>query len=117
MTTEHQDGPVIKSGYAWSMVVNYTRDPVAFPANATFVAHVRRKRSDANPVATLNTANGGIVRQSDSSIMLVIAGSVSAGWEPGVVHLDVVRDDVDPDEHFGFELTVPVEQPITRGLP
>jgi hypothetical protein len=80
------------------------------------VGHVRRKLSDAQPLATISTDEGTIVRVDDTHVDLVLGGTVTANWSAGEVIMDLVRIDVDPDKYLGFKLVVPVELPVTRGL-
>jgi hypothetical protein len=102
------------AGYEWRLRI--ASDVAAFPAGCDLVAHVRRKVTDAAIAATLSTDNGGIVRISDTEIEFRLSGAASAGWASGRAVIDVVRRDVDPDEHLGFVLDVPVMLPVTRGL-
>jgi hypothetical protein len=114
MTTSVQDGNAIAAGYYWSTRIEM--DVAAFPVGVQMTGHVRRKVSDAEPLATLSTSDGSIIRVDDTHIDIVIDGEVSASWAPGSVVLDLVRTDTDPDKYLGFILTVPVIMPVTRGL-
>ncbi|MGO4917660.1 hypothetical protein [Pseudogemmobacter sp. W21_MBD1_M6] len=61
-------------------------------------------------------AQASLIRQSDTSLDLVIPAAVTALMTAGSVTLDVVRTDVQPDLHLGFALDIPVMMPVTRGL-
>lgn len=115
MTTNVQSGPAIVAGYKWSLRIEASA--AAFPVGVAITGHVRRKVGDEQPLATLSTANGKIVRVDDAHIDIFIDGDLSEAWSPGSVVMDFVRTDVDPDAYLGFILTVPVVLPVTRGLP
>lgn len=115
MTTTVQNGSAIMAGYNWSLRIQ--ADTAAFPAGVAISGHVRRKVGDDEVLALLTTANGRIARFDDRHIDISIPGSVSQNWKAGTVVMDFVRTDVDPDAYLGFILTVPVQLPVTRGLP
>lgn len=105
------------AGYEWRQrLAVLGSDTPVFPVGVTLAAHIRRKRADAAPLATLTSDNGGLLRVSDSEIDIVIGGSISADWPVGEVVLDLVRTDTDPDKHLGIGLRIPVVLPVTRGL-
>lgn len=120
MISTSQEGKSIIAGYVWNERVELvvpTGDPVPFPAGCALTAHVRACVDDSTVLATLSTANGGIVRVNDTQIDLIITGSDSESWwEHGSVTLDVVRTDLAPDEHLRFILEIPVVRPVTRDL-
>ena len=109
-----QNGPPIMAGYEWRLRI--ASDVAAFPMGCELIAHARRKVTDGAIAAILSTENGGIVRISDTEIEFRLSGAASAGWMAGRAVIDVVRRDVDPDQHLGFMLEVPVMLPVTRGL-
>ena len=106
------------AGYVWRAALEVVYDdpaaPPPFPAGVALTAHVRRRVDDATPLATLTSANGGLVRTSETSVDVVIAGDVSASWTPGDVLLDIVRTDLTPPEHLNIRMIVSVAMPITR---
>lgn len=110
-------GQAIAAGYEWRQRLKVVVDPPPFPSGCTLAAHVRARRGDALPKASLTTANGGLVRVSDTEIDIVLSPSQTGAMTniPSVV-MDVVRTDPDPDQHLGFSLTIPVVMPVTRGL-
>ena len=65
---------------------------------------------------SLTTANGGILRVSDTAVEMVIAPEATVGLGPGSVVVDVVRTDLIPPRHLSFFLEIPVVLPVTRGL-
>ena len=108
-------GKPIIAGYTWSQPIAVRTASAVFPSGATFTAHVRRTVDSPDILTTLTVGNG-ITRLSDQSVQLTIAGTVSAAWVMPSVVLDLVRTDTTPDEHLGWTLTIPVVQPVTRGL-
>jgi hypothetical protein len=113
-----QEGNAIVAGYSWTITVKYERVPAAFPDGIQLTAQVRPKPKSTTLLATLTLADGDIVRVDDDNITVTIGGDVSEAWinEYDIVYLDVVRTDADPDEHYGFQLGVPVIVPVTRDL-
>jgi hypothetical protein len=67
-------------------------------------------------LATLTSADHGIMRISDTVLELALRPEQTAGLAPGRVVLDLVRTDLTPDLHLGFLLELPVILPVTRGL-
>lgn len=115
---EIQDGRPISAGYRWRQRVIVTADEPVFPVGSTFRAQVRAKPNAPDPaLATLTTANGGIVRVDDDTIDLVISGDVTADFPVGSVFLDLVRTDGDEPDPVGVRLEIPVIQPVTRSDP
>jgi hypothetical protein len=119
MSTSRLRGKAIQAGYDWSLKIAFTGETSPeFSEDATFAAHVRKTPESSELLASLTTANEGVVRLDDHTIVLTIAGTVSANWLPNAaerkVFIDIVRTDEDPDVHLGFRLQVPVVKPITR---
>jgi len=108
------DGPAIIAGYAYRLQIE--ADSPLFPEGAVFGAQVRSKLSATSVIATLTTANGGILRVSDTVLELAIAPEATASLGAGSVVLDVVRTDLMPPRHLSFFLEVPVVLPVTRGV-
>lgn len=116
MSTYRIEGRVIDAGYVWRQRLQFDTTEVVFPVGVALAAHVRATRIANSILATLTTANGGLTRVSDQSIDIVIAASATALMPVGTVVVDIVRTDVDPDEHLGIALNIPVQMPVTRGL-
>lgn len=114
MTVSIESGPAIIVGYEYKLQV--ATDLGLFPAGAAITAHVRAKVSDTAILATLTTANGGLVRISDQLVEVIIPPAQTVNFKAGSVHLDMVRTDLNPDQHLGFSLEIPVVLPVTRGL-
>jgi hypothetical protein len=108
------DGPAIVAGYPYRLQIE--ADAALFLEGAVFVADVRVKVSATSVVATLTTANGGLLRVSDTVLELAIASEASASLGAGSVVLDVVRTDLMPPRHLSFFLEIPVVLPVTRGM-
>jgi len=108
------DGPAIVAGYAYRLRIE--ADSPLFPEGAVFAAQVRSKISASSVIATLTTANGGILRLSDTVVELVIAAEATAGLGAGSVVVDIVCTDLVPPRHLAFFLEIPVVLPVTRGL-
>jgi hypothetical protein len=108
------DGPAIVAGYPYRLQIE--TESALFPEGASFVAEIRAKISASSVIATLTTANGGILRVSDRIMEIVIAPGATAGLGAGSVVVDVVRTDLTPPRHLAFFLEIPVILPVTRGI-
>ncbi|MCB1502839.1 MAG: hypothetical protein KDK07_24190 [Bauldia sp.] len=108
------DGPAIVAGYPYRLQIE--AETPLFPHDAVFAAEVRARVSAASVIATLTTANGGLLRVSDTVLELAIAPEVTTGLGAGSVILDVVRTDLIPPRHLAFFLEIPVVLPVTRGM-
>jgi hypothetical protein len=111
MIRKHRYAP-IRIGYAWGITLFVSG--ATFPADAAFRAHVRTEREASEVLAELTTAAGGITRLDATRLSLAIPAAATATFPAGTVVLDVVRTDLDPDQHLGFEITIPVDQAVTR---
>lgn len=118
-------GKIISAGYDWSIRVQFTDVATDFPLGATFRAHVRANVDSKAVLADLTTANGCITRVDNKTIDIKIPGDISKTWSvksaekpAGLtsVVFDVVRTDLTPDVYLGFQVTIPVARPITRGI-
>lgn len=112
MTASVQEGPIILIGYTYRLQLQAEAD--LFPETATFAGQLRRTVSDSAVLATISTANGGVLRRDARTLEIVVPPEVTAGLSPGHVMLDLVRNDLDPDQHLGFLLDIPVSLPVTR---
>jgi len=115
MTPPKQDGPAIHPGYPWRLTID-AGALALFPSGIAIAAQFRVNVADAVVLAAISTAAGSIVRVSDSVINLVLPAADTANFKPGTAFVDLVRTDLDPAEHMGIRLQVPVIQPVTRGL-
>jgi hypothetical protein len=109
-------GQVITAGYDWAIQLSFANSQITFPETATFIAQVRRDPAAEDVLATLTSANDGVLRISDTVLQLRLFGSMSEGWPDRLAYIDVVRNDNGLKQHLGFQLTVPVRRPITRGI-
>jgi len=114
MSVDVADGPAIVAGYAYRLQIE--ADSPLFPEGAAFTAQVRAKLSASSVIATLTSANGGILRVSDTVVELIIAPEATADLGAGSVIFDIVRTDLVPPRHLSFFLEIPVVLPVTRGL-
>jgi hypothetical protein len=114
MSVSISDGPAIVAGYEYRLQLE--ADSPVFPAGCALAAQVRAKVSDSTAIATLTTANGGLLRISDMVVEIIIPPTATASVSPGSVVMDMVRTDVDTDQHLNFTLEIPVIRPVTRGL-
>ncbi len=109
-------GQIITAGYDWAIQVSFANSPITFPAGATFIAQVRKDPNAETVLATLTTANGGVIRISDKVIQIRLSGSITNDWPDRTAYIDVVRNDGGLKQHLGFILKVPVRRAITRGI-
>ena len=114
MSVTVSDGPAIVAGYEYRLQLE--ADSPVFPEGCTLAAQVRARVSDHTIIATLTTANGGLLRISDTIIEITIPAAGTANLSPGSVVMDMVRTDLEPDRHLNFTLEIPVIRPVTRGL-
>lgn len=112
-TIATQDGPPVYPGYHWSARINADVTPVLFPAGVALVAHVRIQPG-APLLATLTTANGGVVRVSDTEIDLILTEAQTAALPAGFISIDVARTDLTHWQFLGFMLSVPVIPTVTE---
>lgn len=108
------EGPAIVAGYEYKLQIE--ADSPIFPAGCTLAAQVRLKVSDSSVIATLSTANGGLVRITDTIVEIIIPPTATSSLAAGSVFMDMVRTDLSPDRHLNFNLEIPVIRPVTRGL-
>ena len=108
------EGPAVLIGYPWLLQLEAAA-PV-FVEGASYAGHLRLRASDPAVLALISSAEGGVLRVSDTVLELALRPDQTAGLAPGRVVLDLVRIDLDPDLHLGFILEIPVMLPVTRGL-
>lgn len=104
-------GRALVAGYEWRQ--RFVSPVALFPSAATFAAQIRRTIADTDPLVTLTTGNGGLVRVDDTTLEVIVSGEASSEWTAGPVVFDVVRSD-GTAQHLGFRVTVPVVLPVTR---
>jgi hypothetical protein len=109
-----EQGPVIFIGYEYRLRIEV--DSAVFPEGCSLVAQVRASVNAAEAIGVLSTAAGGLERVDDFSVDLVIGAALTAVMDTESVVVDIVRTDLDPDQHLGFLLEIPVRQAVTRGL-
>jgi len=114
MSVSVSDGPAIVAGYVYKLQLE--ADSPVFPEGCSLTAQVRARVSDSAVIATLTTANGGLLRISDTVVEITIPPAATANLPPGSVVMDMVRTDLEPDRHLSFTLEIPVVRPVTRGL-
>lgn len=114
MSVTVSDGPAIVAGYEYRLQLEV--DSPVFPLGCRLAAQVRAKVSDGAVIATLTTANGGLVRMMDTIVEIAIPPAATASLSPGSVVMDLVRTDLEPDRHLNFTIEIPVIRPVTRGL-
>ena len=114
MSVSVSDGPAIVAGYEYKLQLE--ADSPVFPEGCSLTAHVRARASDSTVIAMLTTANGGLLRISDTVVEITIPPAATSSLLPGSVVMDMVRTDLEPDRHLSFTLEIPVVRPVTRGL-
>jgi len=80
------EGPVILIGYEYRLQLQAEAD--LFPEAATFTGQLRSTVTDSTVLATLSTANGGVLRHDDRTLEIVVAADVTAAFIPGSVVVD-----------------------------
>ena len=113
MSTTVVDGPAIIIGYEYRLQIE--AESALFPAGATFAGQLRARVSASGVLATLTTANGGLLRRSDTVLELIVPPDATERLAPGSAVVDLVRTDLVPPRHLAFILEIPVVQPVTRG--
>jgi hypothetical protein len=113
-TTTLSEGPAVLIGYGWRLQIE-VEAPI-FAEGASYVGQIRERPNAAEVLATLTSADHGIMRISDTVLELALRPDQTAGLASGRVVLDLVRIDLAPDLHLGFLLELPVILPVTRGL-
>ncbi|MBD9511648.1 hypothetical protein IB265_33370 [Ensifer sp. ENS10] len=112
--SQYLKGKAIQTGCEWRLKIKVVSTALAaFPSTAKFTAQVRVD-ADSPVLATLTTQAGNIIRVDDTSIEIVLPGSISAEWSSGKVVMDVVRTDLTDKIHLGFDLEIPVKRSVTR---
>jgi hypothetical protein len=110
-------GKVITAGYDWSIRLSFAGSAVTFPAGSIFTSQVRRDPNADDVLVTLTSANGGVRRIDDTTLEIRILGEDTLNWPNRTAYIDVVRTDIEPYQHLGFQLSVPVRRAITRIAP
>ena len=114
MTTELVSGPAILVGYAYALQLS--AETPLFPEAARFAGQLRHVLSDPEPITTLTSVSGGLVRISDTVLEVRLAPEITSRLVPGSVLLDLVRTDLAPPQHLALFLELPVLLPVTRDL-
>lgn len=112
MAISVQEGPVVAQGYPYSLRIE--AETPMFSASHAYKAHVRAKPSATERLAEVTSASG-ITFVSESAIDILIPANATASFPLGEVWIDMVRTDVTPNLYMGFQFSVPVIQPVTRG--
>lgn len=113
MSTKKFTYKPIYTGYEWKLRLQLNATPALFPAGVKLRAQVRVSPDDAKPLTTLTVDDGQILRVDDNTIQITIPETASNKWEEGSVMFDLVRTDVEPDQHLGVRVTVQVKKSVT----
>ena len=108
------EGPAILPGYAYQLRLEAGSD--LFPDAALFLAELRTSPSSPQLLATLRSETGGFVRINNREMDLVLTPPQTSVLPLGRVVLDIIRTDLDPLQHLGLFLELPVLQPVTRDI-
>lgn len=99
-------------GFAWGATFRLEAEAPVFPDGVQLRAEVRV--SPTYPVlATLTTANGGLVCLDGNRLAVSISDAMSAKMRPGAVYLDIIRTDVTPPQHLGVRIHIPIRASVT----
>ncbi len=99
-TTTVTEGPAVLIGYAWRLQIE-AEAPI-FNEGALYAGQIRARPNAVEVLATLTSADHGILRINDTVLELALRPEQTAGLAPGRVVLDLVRIDVAPDLHLAF---------------
>ena len=108
------EGPAILLGYAYQLRLEAESD--LFPETARFLAHLRTTPSSDQVLAVVASEAGGFLRISDREMDLMLSAEQTSSLPLGQVVLDIIRTDLDPLQHLGLFLELPVLQPVTRDI-
>ena len=120
MGAQTVSGPAIQAGYPYRTRLtlaspNGDAAPALFPAGCALRAQVRAKRDAPDVLAELTTANGRLVRVSDTEADIYIPAAATANMPAGgTVEVDFVRTDLAEPEHLRIWMAIPVVKPVTR---
>jgi len=109
---ENVEGPAILPGYPYRL--RLASESPLFLQGAQFYAQVRQSTSAGEILAEIASQSGGFERRRDTEIELVLSPAQTAALPLGHVVLDLIRTDLDPPQHLGIFLELPVLQPVTR---
>lgn len=101
----------IYAGFVWEATVEFRTTPALFPPGTRLLARVRSV-VDGPVLATLTTENGALKILDEANLGFTINGRLTRGWTAGFVYLELIRTDLDPEQHLGIRLKVAVSRPI-----
>jgi hypothetical protein len=104
------------AGYPWSFTLTVQAEQAIFPLECTLAAQIRHAPDDPRILGTLTTENGGLERIDDHSILISVDPQTSLTWPEKNVVFDLIRTDLNPDQHMGIRIIVCVKIAATRGL-
>jgi hypothetical protein len=113
MSCNEAETAPIRPGYGWAITLQ--GEAGMFPAGATYRAECRKKPSDASALFSLTTADNELLPLGDT-LLLSIPGEKTAACAAGIVGLDIVRTDVDPEAYQNIELTIQVALAYTKAV-
>ena len=109
---DDSDGLPIKTGYSWDLEIDFQASDdygALFPDGGTWRADVKYYPSEDAVIAVCT-----VTRRSDFTIALHMPDTETLKLtKVGDVHMDIVRTDLDPEEHSHINLSVAVQKPVT----
>lgn len=98
-------------GFEWNAVIRVEGSPPAFPSGCALAGQARVGEVTGRVLATLTTANGRIVRNTDEEVTITIPAVDTATLSECIVLIDLARTDITPPAHFGAIIRVPARRP------
>ena len=105
--------PEIAAGGAETFQIEMDAGHAWFPVGCALTAHVKHIGRPETVLATLTTANGGLVRVSDYQLNVVLTAAQTATFTEDFVEMDIVRTNLAAPAYLKFKLQLPVYQPVT----
>jgi hypothetical protein len=75
------EGPAVMIGYPWRLQIEAAA-PV-FVEGAAYAGQLRLRASDPTVLATISSAEGGVLRVSDTVLELALRPDQTLAWHPG----------------------------------
>ena len=108
-----QQVPPIARGYAYAVQLDVSSDDEPFPEGCSLRAQICDYVGASAPIGTLTTGDGSIVVVDSHNIVLHLSPAITGALGNTSAAIDLVRDDVVPEQWLGIQITFPVVRPVT----